>query len=144
MKLRHTSLLTAILALPLPLFAVEQQDLVGTWYSEREDSGERLKRLIRRDADNNYAELLLICDGMNVSWVQKELGHWHISADNAFDVVMISREDMHGKKSADPAHATARYINVEREGNHLTYEQRDKGNKFRFERVDDGYQIRCE
>lgn len=144
--LRGILLTGAALILPLTVQAdITQNDLVGTWYSETHDSGETLKRLVKRDNSNNYAELLLICDGKEFSWVQKELGAWRVADATTFEVVMQSREDMNGKITADPDNSVGSYINVKLEGDKLTYQQENKEeNNFSFKRVDDGYQIRCE
>jgi hypothetical protein len=103
-----------------------------------------VKRLVKREADNSYAALLLICEGKEFSWVQKELGTWKVTGDNTFETTMTSLEDMNGKKQADPDAALAQYTDVVIDGDKLSYELTGKDHQATFERVDDGYQIRCE
>lgn len=145
MKLSRGLLLTnAAFLLSLPVQAqLAQTALQGTWYSEMQDQGETIKRLVKRESDNSYASLLLICEGKDFSWVQKERGSWEMK-DGELYTTMSSLEDMNGVKQADPAAATAHYVNLKLADDKLSYDQKDKDNSFNFVRVDEGYQIRCE
>lgn len=119
-----------------------KDDLTGTWYSEREQEGETMKWLNRRMADNHYAALFLICEGKNVSWVQKERGTWDV-ADGELVETLYSKENMHGPQQA-PDGIVTHYTDLSLNDGALKYSKKGTEKSFNFNRVENGFQIRCQ
>lgn len=139
----HLLLLCFSCCFTVPALAEPAKDeLTGTWYSEREQGGETMKWLNRRMADSNYAALFLICEGKNVSWVQKERGTWEIAGGDLVET-MYSKEDMNGPQQA-PQGITTSYTELSVEGDSLQYQKKGTDKAFSFKRVEDGFQIRCQ
>ncbi|AFJ02811.1 hypothetical protein Q7C_1663 [Methylophaga frappieri] len=121
--------------------APSSQDLIGTWYNEREADGETMKWLMRRMDDNKYAALFLVCNGDDLSWVQKELGAWQIQDDKLIDT-MHTLENMNGKQAA-PENTQTVYIDLSLDGENLHYQKQNSDKQFDYKRVENGFQISC-
>ncbi|MEC9313687.1 MAG: hypothetical protein VYB22_02305 [Pseudomonadota bacterium] len=120
--------------------APDNDDLIGTWYSEKKEQGETMKWLTRRMQDQGYASLFLVCNGENFSWVRKEIGVWQIEADKLVETA-ISIEDMNGKKQAQEI---TTYTNLALNDDSLSYDKINSDKSFSFQRVADGFQISCQ
>jgi hypothetical protein len=139
----HLLLLCLSCVITVPALAEPtKDDLTGTWYSERKQGEETMKWLSRRMDDNNYAALFLICEGKNVSWVQKERGTWEV-ADGDLVETMYSKEDMNGPQQAPEGIKTS-YTNLDLQEKNLQYIKKGTDKSFNFNRVEDGFQIRCQ
>ncbi len=117
-------------------------DLIGTWYAETQHDGETMKWLVKREPDQSYAALFLVCDGENLSWVQKERGQWKMEGDEMHTVI-AAFQDMNGSPS-DQIGKQIHYENLELADDELNYEQKGNDNTYSFKRVKDGYQVSCQ
>ena len=117
-------------------------DLIGTWYAETQHDGETMKWLVKREPDQSYAALFLVCDGENLSWVQKERGQWKMEGDEMHTVI-AAFQDMNGN-SSDQIGKQIHYENLELADDELNYEQKGNDNTYSFKRVKDGYQVSCQ
>lgn len=122
--------------------APDNNELVGTWYSERQQDGETMKWLTRRMDNQQYAALFLVCNGEDLSWVQKETGQWQLSEGELVEI-MMSLEDMNGKKQAEKGLNTT-YVDLSLNGDALHYQEKGSEKTFDFNRVANGYQISCQ
>lgn len=135
------SALLGVISVSLPAQdAPANDELIGTWYSEKQEEGETLKWLTRRMQDQGYAALFLVCEGENFSWVQKEIGVWQVE-DGKLIETASSIEDMNGKK---PAQEITTYTNLALSGDDLSYDKMNSDKSFHFQRVADGFQISCQ
>lgn len=119
-------------------------DLMGTWYSEQQQDDETMKWLTRRMDNNRYAALFLVCNGKDLSWVQKETGDWQLENGELVENVS-SMEDMNGKKQVPEGKTVIQaYTALNLNGDVLKYQKKGTDKQFEFNRVEDGYQIRCD
>ncbi len=124
--------------------APSSNDLMGTWYSEQQQDDETMKWLTRRMDNNRYAALFLVCNGKDLSWVQKETGDWQLENGELVENVS-SMEDMNGKKQVPEGKTvTQTYTALNLNGDVLAYQKKGTDKQFEFNRVEDGYQIRCD
>jgi len=124
--------------------APSNNDLMGTWYSEQQQDDETMKWLTRRMDNNRYAALFLVCNGKDLSWVQKETGDWQLENGELVENVS-SMEDMNGKKQVPEGKTvTQTYTALNLNGDVLAYQKKGTDKQFEFNRVEDGYQIRCD
>jgi hypothetical protein len=143
MKLK--TILAVLAGLTISSMAVAEvtfDDLIGTWYAETDHDGETMKWLVKREADQSYAALFLVCDGENLSWVQKERGQWKMEGKELHTVI-AAFQDMNGN-SSDQLGKQMHYEKLELDNDELNYEQKDNDNVYSFKRVNDGYQISCQ
>lgn len=146
MRLTHQVFLATVTSLVLAASvqaAPDSEELVGTWYSERQQDGETMKWLTRRMDNQQYAALFLVCNGEDLSWVQKEIGEWQFKNGELVET-MMSMEDMNGKKQAPQGEGVdTTYVDLSIEGDALHYLKKNSDTEFNFDRVADGYQIKC-
>jgi len=143
MKLK--TILAVLAGLSISSMAVAEvtfDDLIGTWYAETDHDGETMKWLVKREADQSYAALLLGGDGENLSWVQKERGQWKMEGKELHTVI-AAFQDMNGN-SSDQIGKQIHYENLELVNDELNYEQKGNDNTYSFKRVKDGYQVSCQ
>jgi len=120
---------------------ITNEQLVGTWYSQSEHDGEMMKWLIKREGDKSYVGLFLICEGKNLSWVQKERGQW-LYQDDILNTVVVAFENMNGPKDSEIG-KKSHYEQAILKGDTLSYKQYQSDNVYEFNRVEDGYQVSC-
>lgn len=119
-------------------------ELMGTWYSEQQQDDETMKWLTRRMDNNRYAALFLVCNGKDLSWVQKETGNWQVTEDELVET-LLSIEDMNGKKQVPEGKTVIRaYSDLSLNGDVLEYQKKGTDKRFEFNRVEEGYQVRCD
>jgi hypothetical protein len=147
MRLTHQIFLATVTSLLLAgsvQAAPDSEELVGTWYSERQQDGETMKWLTRRMDNQQYAALFLVCNGEDLSWVQKETGEWQFNNGELVET-MMSMEDMNGKKQAPQGEGVdTTYVDLSIKGEALHYQKKDSDTAFDFDRVADGFQISCQ
>lgn len=124
--------------------APSSNELMGTWYSEQQQDDETMKWLTRRMDNNRYAALLLVCNGKDLSWVQKETGTWQVE-DRELVETLSSMEDMNGKKQVPEGKTVIRtYSDLSLNGDVFKYQKKGTDKRFEFNRVEEGYQVRCD